>query len=72
MPLAAEASPYLIITEIKLTVNPADGYHFKECKEHDGHYSSVMVHQLENVDAHLKRDMYYYNIGGITSMHDHK
>lgn len=44
--------------EINLTVNPADGYHLKECKKHDGHYSSVMVHQLENIDSHLKRYMY--------------
>lgn len=69
---AVEPSSYPVITEVKLTVNPADGYHLKECKEHDGHYSSVMVHQLENIDAHLKRDVYYYNIGGIPSLHDHK
>lgn len=39
-----------------LTINPADGYNLKECKKHDGHYSSVMVHQLENIDSHLNRD----------------
>lgn len=41
---------------IILTVTPTDGYNLKECKKHDGHYSSVMVHQLENVDSHLNRD----------------
>lgn len=61
-PPVAEVLPYPIIPiipEIKLTVNPADSYHLKECKKHDGHYSSVMVHQLENIDSHLKRDMCY-------------
>lgn len=31
-----------------------------------------MVHQLENIDSHLKGDTYYYNIGGITFLRDHK
>lgn len=39
-----------------LTVTITDGYNLKERKKHDGHYSGVMVHQLENVDSRLKRD----------------
>lgn len=39
-----------------LTIDPADAYNLKECKKHDGHYSSVMVHQLENINSHLNRD----------------
>lgn len=39
-----------------LTITPTDGCHFKECKKHDGHNGSVVIHQLENIDSRLDRD----------------
>lgn len=39
-----------------LTVTPTDGHNLKEGKKHDGHYGSVMVHELEHIDAHLEGD----------------
>lgn len=41
---------------MSLTITITDGYNLKECEKHDGHYSGIMVHQLENIDSHLKRD----------------
>lgn len=46
------------IEYIALTVKPTGGHHLKEGKEHDGHYGSVMVHQLENIDPHLNRELF--------------
>ena len=46
-----------------LTINPTDGYNLKERKKQDGHYSGVIVHQLENIDSHLNRDTVFRTAG---------
>lgn len=46
-----------------LTITPTNGDNLKECKKHDGHNGSVMVHQLENVDPHLNRDTLFRPAG---------
>ena len=46
-----------------LTINPTDGYNLKERKKQDGHYSGVIVHQLENIDSHLNRNTVFRTAG---------
>lgn len=49
-----------------LTITVTDGDDFKERKKHNRHYSSVMVHQLENIDSHLKRHRLFEWTGAQT------
>lgn len=38
-----------------LTKDPANSHNFKECQEHEGNHSSVVVHQLKYIDSSLCR-----------------
>ena len=42
------------MNECEGTKDPADCQHFKEGQEHQGDHSSVVIHELEHIDATLK------------------